>query len=106
MDNYNTLSRKYMSWYEKLSPLKKVLFSLAGLVVLVLGILFLVYNEKIFHALRPAAEKWRNITAGWLILWALIFVVSFPPLIGYSSLMTIAGFVYGFPNGVFRLFCP
>ena len=37
--------------------------------------------------------------SAWLVLWALIFTVSFPPLIGYSSLLTIAGFVYGFPNG-------
>ncbi|KAF1975198.1 golgi apparatus membrane protein-like protein tvp38 [Bimuria novae-zelandiae CBS 107.79] len=101
VDNYNKLSRKYMTWYDKLSVLKKILFSLAGITIFVLSILFLIYNERIFHALRPAAEKWRNITAGWLILWALIFVVSFPPLIGYSSLMTIAGFVYGFPNGWF-----
>jgi hypothetical protein len=99
VDNYNKLSRKYTDWYGTLSPVKKVLFSLAGITIFVLSILFLVYNEKIFHAMRPAAEKWRNIPAGWLILWALIFTVSFPPLIGYSSLMTIAGFVYGFPNG-------
>lgn len=65
----------------------------------ILSILFLVYNEKIFGALLPYAKKWRDVTAGWLVLWALIFTVSFPPLIGYSSLLTIAGFVYGFPNG-------
>jgi hypothetical protein len=41
------------------------------------------------------------------IMGSLIFVVSFPPLIGYSSLLTIAGFVYGFPNGyVFSKFNP
>ncbi|KAF2442139.1 golgi apparatus membrane protein-like protein tvp38 [Karstenula rhodostoma CBS 690.94] len=101
VDNYNKLSHQFTSRYEKLSPFKKVLFSVGGLVIFVLSILFLVYNEKIFHAFLPAAKKWRDITAGWLILWALIFVVSFPPLIGYSSLLTIAGFVYGFPNGWF-----
>ena len=68
--------------------------------IAVLGILFLVYNETIFKkVLLPVAQKWRDITGGWLILWALIFAVSFPPLLGYSSLLTIAGFVYGFPNG-------
>lgn len=109
VDSYNKLSRKYTDWYDTLSPVKKVVFSLAGITIFVLSILFLVYNEKIFHALRPAAEKWRNVPAGWLILWALIFTVSFPPLIGYSWLMTIAGFVYGFPNGAscrpHALFC-
>ena len=88
-----------MGQYNKLSPVQKVLFSVGGVTVFVLSILFLVYNERILQAMLPFARRWRDVTAGWLILWALIFVVSFPPLIGYSSLLTIAGFVYGFPNG-------
>jgi hypothetical protein len=99
MDKYDTLSRRVLDQYNKLSPLQKVLFFVGNLVLAVGGILFLVYNERIFGALLPVAKKWRDVTAGWLILWALIFTVSFPPLIGYSSLLTIAGFVYGFPNG-------
>ena len=72
---------------------------LAGVVTLVLGVLFLVYNERIFHALAPVAEEWRSIRFGWMILWAATFFVSFPPLIGYSSCVTLAGFVYGVPKG-------
>ncbi|KAL1795144.1 hypothetical protein ACET3X_006960 [Alternaria dauci] len=101
MDKYDTLSRRVLDQYNKLSPLQKVLFFVANVALAVGGILFLVYNERIFGALLPVAKKWRDVTAGWLVLWALIFVVSFPPLIGYSSLLTIAGFVYGFPNGWF-----
>lgn len=97
--NANKLQRHAMRTYNRLSPLQRVLASTAGITVLVLSILFLVYNERIFGAILPIAKKWRDITGGWLILWALIFCVSFPPLIGYSSLLTIAGFVYGFPNG-------
>ncbi|KAF1360504.1 TLG2-vesicle protein of 38 kDa [Lizonia empirigonia] len=96
-----TVQRRAMAQYNKLSPVQKVLFIVGGLVMFVVSILFLVYNEKIFGALLPYAKKWRDVTAGWLVLWALIFIVSFPPLIGYSSLLTIAGFVYGFPNGWF-----
>lgn len=98
-DNYNKLSRQALDQYNKLSPVQKVLFVVGNVVLAVGGILFLVFNERIFGALLPLAKKWRDVTAGWLVLWALIFVVSFPPLIGYSSLLTIAGFVYGFPNG-------
>lgn len=93
------LSRKAFSTYNRLSPLHRVLAITGGIICIVLTILFLVYNERIFQAILPATKKWRDITAGWLILWALIFIVSFPPLIGYSTLLTIAGFVYGFPNG-------
>jgi hypothetical protein len=99
VDTYHKINRRVSDQYNNLSPLHKLLFIVGGLGAFVLGILFLVYNERIFASLQPVAKKWRDIPAGWLILWALIFVVSFPPLIGYSSLLTIAGFVYGFPNG-------
>ena len=88
-----------MAQYEKLTFVQKILFNVAGIGIFILSILFLVYNERIFQAMLPVAKRWRDVTAGWIILWVLIFVVSFPPLIGYSSLLTIAGFVYGFPNG-------
>jgi len=99
MNQYEQLNRKFMKQYDRLSPVKKTLFVVGGFTMFILSILFLVYNERIFSALVPVAKKWRDISGGWLILWFLIFTVSFPPLIGYSSLLTIAGFVYGFPNG-------
>lgn len=36
-----------------------------------------------------------------MILFAMTFITAFPPIIGYSSTITISGFVYGFPNGWF-----
>ncbi|KAH7076504.1 hypothetical protein BKA63DRAFT_284205 [Paraphoma chrysanthemicola] len=101
MTTYDKLNRRVQDQYNKLTPVQKVLFIVGNIALAVLGILFLIYNEKIFGSLLPVAKKWRDVRAGWLILWALIFTVSFPPLIGYSSLLTIAGFVYGFPNGWF-----
>ena len=65
----------------------------------VIGILFLVYNHQIFAWLAPVAKRWRDWRAGWVILWIATFVTAFPPMIGYSTCVTIAGFVYGFPNG-------
>lgn len=102
----HSIQRRAMAQYNKLSPVQKVLFTVGGVTMFVISILFLVYNEKIFGALLPYAKRWRDVTAGWLVLWALIFTVSFPPLIGYSSLLTIAGFVYGFPNGCVPFFLP
>lgn len=72
----------------------------AGLValnvlLLVGGVLFAVYNERIFAYLSPAAKRWRDTPGGWLVLWWMTFFVSFPPMIGYSTCVTIAGFVYG-----------
>lgn len=36
-----------------------------------------------------------------MILWLATFICAFPPMIGYSTTITIAGFVYGFPGGWF-----
>ncbi|KAF2831006.1 hypothetical protein CC86DRAFT_314093 [Ophiobolus disseminans] len=101
MTNYDKLSRMVLARYGKLTPVQKVLFVVGNIALAVGGVLFLVYNEKIFGSLVPVAKKWRDIRGGWVILWFLIFLVSFPPLIGYGTLLTIAGFVYGFPNGWF-----
>lgn len=66
-----------------------------NVILLVTTILFLVYNERIFKWLSPAAKRWRNLSGGWLILWAMTFFTAFPPMIGYSTTITIAGFVFG-----------
>jgi hypothetical protein len=97
--NAGKLQRQAWKQYNRLTPLQRAAAIILGVTSVVIGILFLVYNEKIFGYLEPVAKKWRDIPAGWLILWCLTFLVSFPPLIGYSSCVTIAGFVYGFPNG-------
>lgn len=65
------------------------------IVVFTLFVLSLVYGHRMFAWLAPLAKRWRELRGGWLILWAMTFFVSFPPMIGYSSLLTISGFVFG-----------
>lgn len=83
----------------RLSPLQRVLAAGGGLALLVLSVLFLAYSHRIFGALKPVAEGWRGLRGGWAIVWAMTFCTAFPPVIGYSSTVTVAGFVYGFPGG-------
>jgi hypothetical protein len=97
--HYNKLDRAARKHVNRLTPVQQAVAVVVGLTAIVLGVLLLVYNERIFAALEPWAKKWRDLPAGWLILWAATFLVSFPPLIGYSSCVTLSGFVYGFPNG-------
>lgn len=97
--SYAKLNRQALQTYNHFTPLQRIGIILAGLALFVLTVLFLVYNERIFGWLEPYAKRWRNLPGGWAILWAMTFVVSFPPLIGYSTCVTIAGFVFGFPNG-------
>lgn len=93
------LQRRALRNFNKLSVVQKICLVVFNIVVLATVILFLVFNEKIFGWLAPVAQRWRDIPGGWLILWAATFAVGFPPLIGYSSAVTLAGFVYGVPKG-------
>jgi hypothetical protein len=85
--------------WARLTPLQRVLLVVGSLAIFTTSILFIVYNAKILGFITPYAEKWREVTAGWIVLFLLICVVSFPPLIGYSSLLTLTGIIYGFPKG-------
>ncbi|KAK2004638.1 hypothetical protein LX36DRAFT_354616 [Colletotrichum falcatum] len=85
--------------YLGLSPVQRVAVAAFLLVVNVLGILMLVYSHAIFKWLGPVAQKWRALPGGWLIIWAFTFLTAFPPMIGYSTAISISGFVYGFPLG-------
>jgi len=99
INNAERLGRRTISTFLKFSLLQKVL-AVCGLVTLAtVGILFLVFNERIFGWLEPLAARWKNTSGGWIILWALTFLTAFPPLIGYSTCCTTAGFVYGIGEG-------
>lgn len=95
------MQRKLYKAVMKLTPVQRGLAVMAAVVTMVVGILFLVFNERIFAWLEPIAESWKNLKGGWLILWAMTFTTAFPPIIGYSTCVTTAGFVYGFPEGWF-----
>jgi len=84
---------------EKMTAVQRAGSVVVGIITIVLAILFLVFSERIFAWLEPVAEKWKNLKGGWLILWFMCFTTAFPPVIGYSTCLTLAGFVYGFPWG-------
>jgi hypothetical protein len=47
----------------------------------------------------PLSEALRSASIGAAALWMVTIVVSLPPLLGYSSCVAIAGFVYGTWHG-------
>jgi uncharacterized membrane protein YdjX (TVP38/TMEM64 family) len=101
LQSADKVRRQVLTTFKQLTLLQQILSITLLIICFVLGILFLVFNEKIFGALAPAAQKWRDVPGGWMVLWALTFICGFPPIIGYSTTVTVAGFVYGFPNGWF-----
>lgn len=64
-------------------------------VIIIASVLLSVYQEKIIAHLRPFSAKVRNITAGWLIPIAILFVLSFPPLMGDEIVEILCGVIYG-----------
>lgn len=95
----NKAGNNLIALFNSLSPAQRVAVVIGGLVVNVLLILFLVYSHSIFSWLGPISHKWRALPGGWIIAWLICFCCAFPPVIGYSTSLTIAGFVYGFPLG-------
>lgn len=82
-----------------LTPLQRVLAVLVLIALNVLLILGMVYSHRIFAALGPVAKGWRALPGGWVLVFLMTCLSAFPPMIGYSTCVTIAGFVYGFPGG-------
>ena len=80
---------------------QQILAALAAAVSITLIVLFLVYSHHIFAWLAPVAEGWRALPGGlgWVLVFLITCATGFPPMIGYSTSLTIAGFVYGFPGG-------
>ncbi|MCJ1306434.1 Tlg2-vesicle protein [Agyrium rufum] len=87
--------RRIESTISKLPLIQQLLIGVVGVVILVLAILFFVYSHDIFDRLSPLAKQWANLPAGWLILFAMTTCTAFPPIIGYSTCVLIAGFVWG-----------
>ena len=87
---------KSWDFYYRQSPLRRVLVLFATTVCLALGVVFIIFHNKVFELLLWFANSWRGLKTGPLIMFALITLISFPPLIGYSALSSLCGMMYGF----------
>lgn len=97
--NAEKLQRRVAATYQRMTVWQRIIAAVVLVVAGVLGLLFLIFNERIFGWLEPLAERWKHTTGGWIILWAITFLAAFPPMIGYSTCATTAGFVYGVGEG-------
>ncbi|KIW93126.1 uncharacterized protein Z519_05731 [Cladophialophora bantiana CBS 173.52] len=99
INNAEKMRRRVYKVWSGMTLLHKILACIGLVALATLGVLFLAFNERIFGWLEPLAERWKHTTGGWTILWAIVFVCAFPPVIGYSTAGTTAGFVYGVGEG-------
>ncbi|KAJ6171207.1 Tlg2-vesicle protein [Penicillium chermesinum] len=64
------------------------------------GVGFMVFTGKVFFWLGPVAERWEKSPLVAFVLWLCVFFVSFPPLVGWSTFGTVAGFIFGLWKGL------
>ena len=74
---------------------QKIAFVIFMVTMNVLLVLFIIYNEDIMVWLQPRAVEWSKRPGGWLLIWFFAFITAFPPLVGYSTSITLCGFIYG-----------
>lgn len=77
----------------------KVVLIVAAVGFGVMGIVMLIYHKFFLELLVNFAKKWKELPGGGFLLFSLLVLVSFPPLIGYSALSSLCGMIYGFPMG-------
>lgn len=92
----NTMAINAIDFYLDKSPLYRTLIVLFGMLGLAAGILVIIFHNKLFNILLWFADSWRDLKSGPLIMFSLITIISFPPMIGYSALASLCGMMYGF----------
>lgn len=92
------MERSARSW-AKMTLLQRIGAVLAATASLAFGIGVMILTGKIFEWLEPVAEDWEKSPFPYIVLWLLTVAVSFPPLIGWSAIGTVCGYLFGVWKG-------
>jgi len=86
------------SWqrYRKLHLYGKLMIWSLALFYVALGT-FLIYMgaDRIGQTMYDLAQRVSHLRFGWMILGSALVVISFPPCIGHTTIVTLCGFAYG-----------
>lgn len=89
--------------WRRQNPKRLLLFSSLMLSSGLLFVLFIVYRQSIFEWIQFWHEQVKLSTERFWILWTLqtflLIVACFPPVIGYSLILTSSGFWFGWLRG-------
>ncbi|KAK6203339.1 uncharacterized protein RJT21DRAFT_26347 [Scheffersomyces amazonensis] len=95
----NLVAQRSVNWYRDQTSLIKVLLGIVGIIGISAGITVVIFHKYLINALVYISDQWHNFSYGGPLLFSLIFIVGFPPLIGFSTLSILTGMIYGFPGG-------
>jgi uncharacterized membrane protein YdjX (TVP38/TMEM64 family) len=100
-------SERLWDAFMRMSMPQKLVVILVCIALVAGGVGFMILTRKLFDWLEPVAEDWEKKPATYIVLGILTFGVSFPPLVGWSTLGTVCGFIFGVWKGYVVLFpCP
>ncbi|KAL2820243.1 hypothetical protein BDW59DRAFT_118007 [Aspergillus cavernicola] len=99
MAQVTAMNERVLTAWRKMTFWQKVGAVLAVIFSNILGFGFLYITGRVFHWLGPVAEKWEHSGLVLFLMWLCVFFVSFPPLVGWSTLGTVAGYVFGVWKG-------
>ncbi|KAL5359515.1 hypothetical protein BJX96DRAFT_174418 [Aspergillus floccosus] len=99
MNRMNNASQRIIMAWRRMNFWQRVGAVLAAILANLLGIGFLVFTGKVFIWLKPVAEQWEHNPLVFFVLWLCVFFVSFPPLVGWSTFGTVAGYIFGVWKG-------
>lgn len=89
------LSYQTLDWWYAQSFYKKALIILVDIIFLVLIVLFGVYHQTLIGYVVEYSDRWSKKPISAFIIALMLFIISFPPLIGFSFTNTVAGAFYG-----------
>ncbi|KIM29599.1 hypothetical protein M408DRAFT_328826 [Serendipita vermifera MAFF 305830] len=79
-----------LSWRGKLFVVALALFNITLVTTVII-----VGPEAIFQYFYRLSQKLKNAPFGWLISASLLILASFPPMIGFYTMVSITGFAWG-----------
>ncbi|KAL3237559.1 Tvp38p [Nakaseomyces bracarensis] len=88
-------SYRALDHFNSLPKWQRILVVLFGVCVAVLGLLMLIFHKKVLAKVLEMSQDLHERKSTNFVLLILLFFVAFPPMIGYSSLSTITGLIYG-----------
>lgn len=98
-ERFRAGGQKAQEWYSNQPRRNQILIKICVVLGFATAIMVIVFHNYIMRLLVTIANKWESLEYGKLILFTLVFLVSFPPLLGYSALSLLSGMIYGFPGG-------
>ncbi|KAK9480902.1 hypothetical protein V1514DRAFT_275386 [Lipomyces japonicus] len=99
--NPRELREQITAYVSQLSKRQKIFGLSIGTVVGFAFLLFIIFHKRFFAWLGPLCESWSEMRGGAFLLFLLISVTAFPPIIGYTTLVTLSGIIFGFWYGWF-----